>query len=192
MQAIQNEHVRRFNRRRRRDGSLVRGRFRSTPVRSLRYRRTLVRYIDDNPVLAGLVPSACLYPHGSARHYVSSGGPPWRARTWIERCVRESLGRADYLPRSYPEVFGVPLTPRLRRLIERRLDAGPPAEDPLDELFEAAAPAVQARMRRKAELAPGWRESLKDCCGLVFPSTARGRPWPRRELPFSPEEPDPR
>ena len=160
LQAIQNEYVRRFNRQRRRDGSLVRGRFRSKPVDSLRYRRTLVRYIDENPVSAGLVSSTFLYPHGSARHYLSPAGPPWLARDWVERCVREALQQADYSPLSYPDVFGAPLPPGLRRLIERRLDAGPSREDPLDGLLEAAAPRVRAWMRRKAELADGTKPGI--------------------------------
>jgi len=54
MQRIQNQYVRYFNRRRQRDGSLVRGRFFSRHVDSFTYRRTLVRYIDANPVAAGL------------------------------------------------------------------------------------------------------------------------------------------
>ena len=160
LQMIQNEYVRRFNRSRRRDGSLVRGRFRSKPVRSLTYRRTLVRYIDANPVSAGLVTSACLYPHGSARHYVRAGGPPWLARDWVEECVRQALGHPRYQPRSYPEVFGAPLSPSLRRFVERRVDAGTSSEDPLDELFEAAAPSIRAWMRRKAELADGTQPGI--------------------------------
>ena len=44
--------VRRFNRGRKRDGPLVRGRFLSRPVHSLEYREVLVRYIDRNPVQA--------------------------------------------------------------------------------------------------------------------------------------------
>jgi REP element-mobilizing transposase RayT len=159
LQAIQNEYVRRFNRKRRRDGSLVRGRFRSRPVDSLRYRETLLRYIDDNPVAARVVPSTYLYPHGSARHYVAPQGPPWLSRTWVERCLRDTFGPTE-VRRSYPEVFGAPLSPALRRLIERRMVAPPHRDDPLDELFEAAAPAVRAWMRRKAELADGTRPGL--------------------------------
>ena len=62
----QNEYSRFFNRRHRRDGSLVRGRFLSKPVQSLAYRRALVRYIDANPVKARMVDRADGYPHGSA------------------------------------------------------------------------------------------------------------------------------
>jgi len=55
MKVAQNEYVRRFNRERRRDGPLVRGRFASKPVTTERYRATLLRYVDHNPVDAGLV-----------------------------------------------------------------------------------------------------------------------------------------
>src|SRR5262245_12079043 len=56
MRNVEREYVRRFNRVRRRDGPLMRGRFLSKPVFSLAYRRLLVRYIDFNPVRASLVP----------------------------------------------------------------------------------------------------------------------------------------
>ena len=66
----------------------------------------------------------------------------------------------DDPPLSYTQLFGAPLTPSLRRLVERRLAAGPQSFDPLDELFEAAVPAVRAWMRRKAELADGTRPGI--------------------------------
>ena len=55
IRGIQREYSRAFNRRHRRDGPLARGRFKSKRVNTLEYRRTLVRYIDANPVLAGIV-----------------------------------------------------------------------------------------------------------------------------------------
>ena len=87
MRVVQNEFVRWFNRRNRRDGALFRGRFLSKPVESLSYRRTLVRYIDQNPVLAGLVQRAADYPYGSAWHYASMRGPLWLTRDWVEASV---------------------------------------------------------------------------------------------------------
>jgi REP element-mobilizing transposase RayT len=57
MQRVQNQYVRRFNRRRRRDGPLVRGRYFSRRVRTDRYRRCVVGYIDRNPVTAKIVTS---------------------------------------------------------------------------------------------------------------------------------------
>ena len=83
MRRIQNEYVRYFNRSRRRDGPLFRGRFISKPVRSERYRRILVRYIDANAVLAGLAGLPWDYPHGSAARFASGRVPKWLARYWV-------------------------------------------------------------------------------------------------------------
>src|SRR5437667_8847266 len=78
---LENPYVRRFNRRRRRDGPLFRGRFRSLPVESGHYFHTLVRYIDQNPVEARLVARAEDYEHGSARRLVlDAPRPRWLAR----------------------------------------------------------------------------------------------------------------
>ena len=48
LQVIQNSYSRWFNRSRKRDGPLYRGRFRSKRVDSEDYRLNLVRYIDEN------------------------------------------------------------------------------------------------------------------------------------------------
>ena len=84
MERIQRGYSRRFNREERRDGPLVRGRFKSRRVGSLAYRSCLVRYIDANPVQAGLVDVAWRYPFGSAAQYVHRKGPKWLERTWVE------------------------------------------------------------------------------------------------------------
>lgn len=62
MQRVQNEYSRWFNRGRQRDGPLYRSRFLSKPVRSEHDRKLLVRYIDANPVTAGLVVRPEDYP----------------------------------------------------------------------------------------------------------------------------------
>ena len=54
MRRAQSEYVCHFNRRHRRDGTLIRGRFLSKPVTTERHRRVLVAYIDQNPVVAGM------------------------------------------------------------------------------------------------------------------------------------------
>ncbi len=53
-----NRYVRDFHRTRNRDGALFRGRFRSRPVTSQRYRYTLMRYIAQNVVQARLASGA--------------------------------------------------------------------------------------------------------------------------------------
>ena len=73
MREVQKRYVRTFNRKRRRDGPLVRGRFWSKPVRSTYYRHALVRYIDNNAVRTGLVAHASRTAVLSTMH--AGGGP---------------------------------------------------------------------------------------------------------------------
>ena len=163
MQRIQNEYVRWFNRSRRRDGTLYRGRYRSRPVRTIEYRRTLVRYIDANPVIAGLVEDPRMYPHGSARRFARPSGPLWLERSWVESCVRAGAGQDVYRPLDYPRTFGGPASDRLERLVQSRIALPPDAEDPLDELLHAAPERVLAWMQRKAALADGAPVGLPIC-----------------------------
>jgi len=154
MHRVQTAYSRRFNRLRRRDGPLVRGRYHSKPVRSLRYRRVLVAYIDDNPRSAGLASDPRAYPYGSAVHYARKGGPPWLAREWIESEVIDGAESSSYEPTRYPRVFCRTVEPSMRRLVERRC-TGQGIEDPLDDLVSSAPGRVLAWMRRKAKLADG-------------------------------------
>jgi REP element-mobilizing transposase RayT len=153
MQRIQNRYVRMFNRRRKRDGTLVRGRFGSKPVRSERYREALVRYIDRNPVKAGVAESPAVYPYGSARYYAMASGPPWLERSWVEGVVREAVGSADYDAARYADVFPVADGANLDGLVAGRLAYSGGEEDPLDSLYAAAPASIRAWMKRKAELA---------------------------------------
>jgi REP element-mobilizing transposase RayT len=169
MKVAQNEYVRRFNRARRRDGPLVRGRFCSKPVTTKAYRAVLLRYVDHNPVRAELVDHPCAYPYGSARHYARDGGPPWLERSWVEEHVRTATGRPRFEPTAYLKFASAPLDADNARWIEARLAAKTPsiaAHDPLDDLLSAASPEVLAWMRRKARLADGTAVGLP----LVAPS----------------------
>jgi len=153
MQRIQNRYVRMFNRRRKRDGTLVRARFGSKPVKTVRYREVLVRYIDRNPVKAGIVVDPAEYPYGSARCYAAASGPPWLERSWIERVVREETGDSDYDAARYREVFPIADGPQFDGLVARRIACPGDDEDPLDDLYGAAPASVRAWMHRKAALA---------------------------------------
>jgi len=152
---VQNEYVRWFNRRRGRDGSLVRGRFSSKRVTSTAYRCNLVRYIDFNPVSARLVATPALYPHGSARWYARQKGPPWLSREWVEGIVSSFADREAYDPADYAACHGTALSSSLTRLVERRLASRANLPDPLDNLLSAATAGVRAWMQRKAKLADG-------------------------------------
>ena len=158
MHRIQLAYSRRFNRTRRRDGPLVRGRYGSKPVRSLRYRRVLVAYIDANPERARLAAHSADYPYGSARHYARACGPPWLERTWVEAVVTARSGR-PFVHEDYEKCFRSEASRSLASVVERRI-ADPAIEDPIDDLVGAAPGRVLAWMRRKAELADGTAPGL--------------------------------
>src|SRR5262245_4791445 len=140
MREVEREYVRRFNRLRRRDGPLMRGRYLSKPVLSLAYRRLLVRYIDFNPVRAALVPRAAQYPFASAHHYAQRRGPPWLTRGWIEDEVRDATGAPSYDPAGYVDVFGGAVSEPERRLVAAR--AASAAQDDAADVLVRAAPAA--------------------------------------------------
>jgi hypothetical protein len=163
MGQVLNNYVRWFNRGRKRDGPLLRGRFRSRPVDSLEYWLELFRYIDANPVVARLVPTAALYPHCSAWWYALPEGPIWLERGWIEDYLRRRHGSEQYDPQHYLATFGGPISPSLGRVIERRIGSGVRSPDPLHDLLGAAPEQVLDWMRRKAALADGTSIDLPVC-----------------------------
>ena len=163
MQRLQNEYARWFNRARRRDGPLFRGRYRSRTVTTETYRRLLVRYIDHNPVQAGLVGTPAQYPHGSARSYARRRGPPWLCRTWVESVTADISGSMEFEPAAYERTFAAPIDAQFVGLVERLIAAPASAADPLDDLLDAAPARVRDWMARKAELADGTAPGLPVC-----------------------------
>ena len=103
---VQLSYVRWFNRRARRDGPLFRSRFLSRRVESLRYRRTLVRYIDQNSVQARLAHEPGQYPYGSAAYYVHGLTSRWLERSWVEADALEQSGFDSFSRRAYRSAFG--------------------------------------------------------------------------------------
>ena len=65
MQSVGRRYVGYFNRRHRRTGTLWEGRYRSAPIDSERYLFTCYRYIEQNPVRAGIVARPEHYPWSS-------------------------------------------------------------------------------------------------------------------------------
>ncbi|MDJ0522817.1 MAG: hypothetical protein QNJ90_12185 [Planctomycetota bacterium] len=155
MMRVQNAYVRYRNRRSRLDGPLVRGRFGSRPVLSLRYWLTLLRYIAHNPVQAGLCKHPLAYPYSSAKHVAGAGSPPWFDLAGVGRRLGIA-GRSTSGTRRFAALLRAPLTEGEAALIERRMKHRRVAEDELDQLYRAP-PAFLARwMARKIE-APGGR-----------------------------------
>ena len=69
MQAVGRRYVRWFNDRHARTGGLFEGRYRSTVVEADRYLLACMRYVELNPVRAGLVEAPQHYEWSSYRHH---------------------------------------------------------------------------------------------------------------------------
>ena len=69
LQWLKRQYTLTFNKRRKRSGPLWRERFRSQLIEDESYLHACGRYIEENPVKAGLVPRPEDWPHSSAAHY---------------------------------------------------------------------------------------------------------------------------
>ncbi len=76
MQTLGRNYVGWFNRKHARSGTLWEGRFRSSLIESDGYLLACMRYIELNPVRAGLCGEAAAYPWSSARHHLGQGNDP--------------------------------------------------------------------------------------------------------------------
>ena len=84
LQFVLQTYTQRFNARHGRDGALFRGRFHSVLVDSDAYFERVGRYIELNPVAAGLVPLTQLetYPWSSFQYYAAQRRSPAWLSTW--------------------------------------------------------------------------------------------------------------
>ncbi len=153
MRRCQNGHSRTFNRSRRRDGPLFRGRYLSRRVDSLAYRHNVIRYIDHNPVTARMVARPEDHPFGSARHYLHGTDAPWLAKNEVKRMVQGTTGAPHFAPDDYRAVFGY--GPSSPELIEQRLLRPDTADDALSRLLPASPSRTLDWMTWKAQLADG-------------------------------------
>ena len=151
MQRVQTSYSRWFNRSRRRDGALVRGRFLSCPVHDLAYRRNLVSYIHDNAIDAGVVANQGDYRWSSAWHWERPNRPRWLATDWITVEIRARGARTleEAFPRRLDEDF--------RRWVERKLSRRLPEELADATMRHVAAPRTVRWAIRKTQLADGTR-----------------------------------
>jgi putative transposase len=76
MQALGRRYVRSFNDRHHRTGTLWEGRFRSTVIATDRYLLACMRYIELNPVRAGLSLSPADYRWSSSAHHIGRAVDP--------------------------------------------------------------------------------------------------------------------
>ncbi len=125
MQWMLSVYARRFNRRRDRDGPLVSRRFWSRRITDDIDRLVVARYIDLNPVRAGLVQNAADYPFGSARCYSVPKGPPWLSRQALEDEACLLSGVTRFRPSLYSAYVTRALDENALWVVERRLEHGP-------------------------------------------------------------------
>ena len=156
MRRVQNRYARYFNRRLRRDGPLFRGRFWSRAVStSLDWERVL-RYIDRNPVAAGLALRSEDYPYGSAFLFARGKAPPWLEDSLVRAVVTYVIGTGEPDGPSYLRVFGRPLTAFEEEYLKARLQPGrSQRSEELVDLIGAAPTRMLEWMRRKSHLADG-------------------------------------
>jgi hypothetical protein len=183
MQAALDSYARWFNRGRRRDGPLFRGRFVNRIIETESYLWAVLRYIDRNPVLARLAARPTDYPYGSAWHYARARGPRWLERSVIEEMLGRRPGEA-WDPALYLRFEEEGPGAGSQWLVGRRLlRAARGQEDPLDDLVGAAPERVRAWMLRKARLADGTEPGLPVVSPVVLAGCIERRgPGPAESL----------
>jgi len=77
MRRLAGRHTRRINRLQRRRGTLWEGRYKASPIQTDRYLLACTRYVDMNPVRAGIVNAPQDYPWSSYRLRAGDGGLGW-------------------------------------------------------------------------------------------------------------------
>ncbi|HTT10426.1 MAG TPA: transposase [Burkholderiaceae bacterium] len=107
MQALGRRYVRWFNDRHRRTGTLWEGRFRSTVIAADRYLLACMRYIELNPVRAGLSGGPADYRWSSYGHHVGRSVDP----LITDHALFWALGNTPFERQSaYQRLFETPLT----------------------------------------------------------------------------------
>ena len=117
MQSLGRRYVQYFNHRHHRTGTLWEGRYRATLVDSESYLLTCYRYIELNPVRAGMVDSPADYPWSSYRY--------------------NALGRPDSLVTAHELYQALGLSDPLRRQSYRGLFVTPMDQSQIDDIREA-------------------------------------------------------
>jgi len=154
MANVQREYSRWFNRSRRRDGPLVKDRFKSKVVRDMAYRCNVVTYIHDNPVAAKEVAHAADFEASSAWYWARREDhkmPKWLATDWIQSEL-DNRG-AEHLE----QVFPSRLDEDFRLMIERELGLRVPKDEEDTTIRHTLSARTVRWAFRKAKLADGTR-----------------------------------
>lgn len=91
MRRLGSQYTRHVNDRRRTDGALFRGRFRSILIDDALYRSVVGRYIHRNPIALGIEDGPSLYRWSSLCHYINAAEAPTWLRTDVLLAAHTSL-----------------------------------------------------------------------------------------------------
>ncbi len=161
MQSVTVAHTWRHHRRHRSSGHVWQGRFRSPAIQDGDHLLTLLRYIEANPLRAGMVADPAAFP-------------------WSSHPARVT-GAADPLLDPFPEWEGLGRTEPLRRLAWRRRVARPLADRELTAIRSCAASGRPLG-------SPDWVASAAGRLG-IDPTPPRPRGRPRKVVPPDAEPP---
>jgi putative transposase len=149
MQAMGRTYVQRLNRRHRRTGTLWEGRYKACLVQNDRYFLTCQRYIEMNPVRAGLARHPGGYPYSSfAANAYGAANSLLTTHPVYEALHPDPLMR----PKTYRQLFQDPFSVEELRLIRQRINACSFLGD------------------------DGFKSRIESMLGRAIPSGSRGRP----------------
>ena len=127
MQRLGGGYVRYFNRRHLRTGTLWEGRYQASLIADERYWLTCMRYIELNPVQAGIVSAPELYPWSSYRHHAFGDAN----RLLSSHILYDALGQtAAQRQTEWRAMCGVPVSPEDQALIREALRTNSVLEEP--------------------------------------------------------------
>lgn len=157
MQYLGRQYVPYINRRHQRTGSLWEGRYRASLVQTDRYLLACSRYIERNPVRAGLVSTPGEHPWSSHAH--------------------NAFGVVDALVTEHPVYTALGATPQLRQQAYRDLFK--------DDDEGEATTAIRACLQSGTPLGDnGFHAGIAGALGRAVGQTKRGRP--RKQEPATP------
>ena len=118
MQWLLTTHVRRYHQHHATSGHVWQGRFKSFPIQEDWHLHTVMRYVERNPLRAGLVTDAISWPYSSLTVWNGSERPPW----YDAGPVRRGADWSRYVSQPQTDVELV----ALRRSVERGVPYGGP------------------------------------------------------------------
>lgn len=143
MKRLAGRHTRGLNRRHKRTGSLWDGRYRSSVVDREDYLLACTRYIDLNPVKAGIVTDPVEYPWSSCRHHLGHEAAPLLD---ANPCMLDMGDTEESRQLAYRSFLDSGIPDQQRQLISEAVRRGQPTGD---QRFDANIAKIIGRPVRR-------------------------------------------